>query len=428
MVFVNSKKFACESCIKGHRSSGCSHTDRPLYEIKKKGRPVSQCDKCRQLRQSRRVHSKCNCSSTEQGPSSQTETRRLVSGTKTRRFVPIAPALPNGIKDAFKSSSNSLASNPPSVRQRVDSLLNPCNCKDLWQCSCRHSDGTMASSRNGNSSSDLEILANAAAACCSTSRPLDRDPTWHGRGSPRREKHRTEHSHPPPELPPFLFSDDSPAQTPEVPDFPIMPPIKEIESLAGSGCTCGVDCNCPGCVEHRGPEHADHEHPNCGATCGTCVDNKHGIALPGFESSSTTSIIDRFFARAAALPAPPSNRKMAVGTNLDPMNVMVYPMTAIEKKERGVPFGLIEIPKLECCGGRCGCPPDNCGCGKSCDGCCSEHNHTKGSCGCGKACNGRCSEHARDNEAPNKDDMVSSTPVAGPSAPIIPIRSCCAGK
>ncbi|CAK5265469.1 unnamed protein product, partial [Mycena citricolor] len=34
---------------------------RPLFENQKKGRPVSQCEKCRELRQSRRVHSKCNC-------------------------------------------------------------------------------------------------------------------------------------------------------------------------------------------------------------------------------------------------------------------------------------------------------------------------------------------------------------------------------
>lgn len=50
-----------ESCIKGHRSSSCKHTDRPLFEIKKKGRPVSQCQKCRELRQSKRMHSKCLC-------------------------------------------------------------------------------------------------------------------------------------------------------------------------------------------------------------------------------------------------------------------------------------------------------------------------------------------------------------------------------
>jgi hypothetical protein len=77
-VLVNNKKFAwyaslssppirtltapySESCIKGHRSSACQHTSRPLYQIKNKGRPVSQCDKCRKLRQAKRVHAKCTC-------------------------------------------------------------------------------------------------------------------------------------------------------------------------------------------------------------------------------------------------------------------------------------------------------------------------------------------------------------------------------
>jgi hypothetical protein len=50
-----------ETCIKGHRSSGCKHTDRPLYEIKKKGRPVTQCEHCRELRKTKQVHVKCSC-------------------------------------------------------------------------------------------------------------------------------------------------------------------------------------------------------------------------------------------------------------------------------------------------------------------------------------------------------------------------------
>ena len=50
-----------ETCIKGHRSSACKHTDRPLFEIKKKGRPVTQCDHCRELRKTKQVHVKCLC-------------------------------------------------------------------------------------------------------------------------------------------------------------------------------------------------------------------------------------------------------------------------------------------------------------------------------------------------------------------------------
>jgi hypothetical protein len=50
-----------EACIKGHRSSSCKHTDRPLFEIKKKGRPVTQCEHCRELRKTKQVHVKCIC-------------------------------------------------------------------------------------------------------------------------------------------------------------------------------------------------------------------------------------------------------------------------------------------------------------------------------------------------------------------------------
>jgi hypothetical protein len=81
-------------------------------------------------------------------------------------------------------------------------------------------------------------------------------------------------------------------------------------------------------------------------------------------------------ARAAALPAPPSNRKMGFGVDIDPMNVMVYPSAAIDS-QRGVPFGLVSLPKLECCGGQCGCPDGSCTCMQSCNGRCSEHRADK---------------------------------------------------
>ncbi|KAF6764340.1 copper fist DNA binding domain-containing protein [Ephemerocybe angulata] len=53
------RKYACESCIKGHRASTCKHQDRPLFEVKKKGRPASQCNHCRELRKTKKVHVKC---------------------------------------------------------------------------------------------------------------------------------------------------------------------------------------------------------------------------------------------------------------------------------------------------------------------------------------------------------------------------------
>ncbi|KAL0080068.1 copper fist DNA binding domain-containing protein [Phycomyces blakesleeanus] len=61
-MIINGSKFACGTCIKGHRSSHCSHTDRPLFKIRKKGRPVSQCTYCRDLRRTKQIHVKCVCS------------------------------------------------------------------------------------------------------------------------------------------------------------------------------------------------------------------------------------------------------------------------------------------------------------------------------------------------------------------------------
>jgi hypothetical protein len=65
-----------ETCIKGHRSSACQHTERPLFEIKKKGRPVTQCEHCRELRKTKQVHVKCLCSNKQQQQQQQQEESR----------------------------------------------------------------------------------------------------------------------------------------------------------------------------------------------------------------------------------------------------------------------------------------------------------------------------------------------------------------
>ncbi|KAB5583317.1 hypothetical protein GE09DRAFT_296693 [Coniochaeta sp. 2T2.1] len=61
MPLINGEKWACEACVRGHRVSTCQHHDRELQHIKKKGRPVSQCQHCRSLRKSRSAHTRCDC-------------------------------------------------------------------------------------------------------------------------------------------------------------------------------------------------------------------------------------------------------------------------------------------------------------------------------------------------------------------------------
>ncbi|KAF5004705.1 hypothetical protein FDECE_8816 [Fusarium decemcellulare] len=60
-MIKDGEKFACETCIRGHRVAQCQHTDRPLQQVSGKGRPVSQCGHCRTLRQSHSVHTRCKC-------------------------------------------------------------------------------------------------------------------------------------------------------------------------------------------------------------------------------------------------------------------------------------------------------------------------------------------------------------------------------
>lgn len=154
-----------------------------------------------------------------------------------------------------------------------------------------------------------------------------------------------------------------------MPDFSIIPPLSTFASLAGSGCTCGLRCACPGCLEHRGLENASSSHRDCADGCGSCIDEE-SVVLSGSQRPDSTSILDRFFAHAAALPPPP--RRKGGGIYLDPVDITVYPDSAWGSEESAVAFGLVHLPKLECCGGQCGCPDSRCGCGTSCDGACSK--------------------------------------------------------
>lgn len=94
------RKFACQTCIKvhcypshlftsgelivdwdnkGHRSTKCTHSDRKLVEIKRKGRPVTQCAECRHLRKTKQMHVKCICNPKRKGT--------VMIKTRMARFV-----------------------------------------------------------------------------------------------------------------------------------------------------------------------------------------------------------------------------------------------------------------------------------------------------------------------------------------------------
>lgn len=173
---------------------------------------------------------------------------------------------------------------------------------------------------------------------------------------------------------------------------------------------------------------------DCASGCGTCVDWRGGIGLPATNQLSSpgcqsSSIINQFLACAAALPLPPVNRNRYTGVDIDPVNVVVYPAhlfsnnnndvaegsnDSTTKKRAGAfniqgreaVFGLVKVPKLDCCGGRCGCPEDGCTCRRSCDGRCGERGERRSASSTGS---------------------VSSGGQASPQAPATP-RNCCANR
>ncbi|GAA5888372.1 hypothetical protein JCM16303_004884 [Sporobolomyces ruberrimus] len=59
-MLIEGIKFSCQSCIKGHRQANCNHADRELFEVKKRGRPITACETCRSIRKENNSHKTCN--------------------------------------------------------------------------------------------------------------------------------------------------------------------------------------------------------------------------------------------------------------------------------------------------------------------------------------------------------------------------------
>ena len=280
-------------------------------------------------------------------------------------------------------------------------------------------------------------------SCCSTS-PSSRPPS----PKAKRSKHSVSHDH---VAGPALTSIPLPHTIHSASALPVFPPVAPLGtsiSFDEAGCCCGRQCACPGCVVHRGVDHAAKDVADCtDGECRTCVDHDGGITLPehvvaysqgrGYTTSSaaplpsslsasassssmhtssvsgssartsrdrrqSVSCIDAFFATAASLPAPPPGRPKV----LDPTNVLLYPLGVLsgDPETRSL-FGLVELPKLQCnCPGGCGCPEGQCGCGDGCTGCGSSH---------------------AENEEQELESASAPVPAPERSAP--KVGSCCSG-
>jgi hypothetical protein len=326
MVLVNSTKYACQSCIKGHRSSSCRHNDRPLFEVQRKGRPVSQCEPCREMREKKRVHNKCSCN----GGSSEPMPR----GPRHWKYDFDSPDLPNGLKDLGCPSSAPASSSKPSVHD----LLNPCECGDDCQCGPGSHVLMAPIVTEKQMVTGLNALAQAAAIIAAddipkpqpklvevtkskaTKRARERStsptaPPAKARRNKKISEPTQDHGH---TLSSLLDNEDAfPVPQQSMPSFPL-PSMHAVTAIAGTGCCCGFDCNCPGCTEHRGAEHAEPGHGDCASgMCATCVDNIAPLAYvsaPALDvpAPSATALGALFAKGPPAMPSLAQPREQSV--------------------------------------------------------------------------------------------------------------------
>ncbi|ORX38372.1 hypothetical protein BD324DRAFT_620604 [Kockovaella imperatae] len=488
MVLVNDKKFACATCIKGHRVSGCTHTDRPLFEVKKKGRPSTQCNHCKDKRKGAggpaggSVHVKCQCGDPippemimpgssrpiqpSQDPNDHMETRKGQPGSKA--------TLPNGLKDIHDMAAAAEAlsafqreNEMQMAHRKVANLLNPCHCKTGGLCKCCEPKrektesvpspvpSTSSGSRTPNGDRPvitdkfIEMFQSKATTGTQTSTSSRVGPTWAQLmatdGISPENKHHPAHtsSHvhktklyspytPPsghttprhaaghqvgsnshhvgwassssssvqPKIKPIadmnqflgaVFQDDGSIAT-EIPRSALgLPGIQTFDTAAEQGgvkvepaemevdapvtfptqddvvigaCTCGDECDCPGCVIHGNATTAtDSTAHCCGEHCSSTFDCADHLSFP----RGISSIGHMLSIAAANVPHPPRHRS----TDLTAHDTFVMPSSARHSDDAARQHGVVPLKRLECCNGRCQCPSGNCSCKEDCCGCCT---------------------------------------------------------
>lgn len=222
-------KLACATCIQGHRASSCKHQDGskgPLMVIKRRGRPLSQCETCRANRSRTGRHTRCVCVARPQAAASKT---------------------------AVQSKAADPAAVPSSAPLRFADLLNPCQCKTTGICTCCNTntyDTCASDARNDCSASccgPKETRA-PAAACCGPA----------GKRAPERASCCARPA-------------GNPPKRPKTDSMDLLAQAADMSRAYIPTCQCGPACQCAGCLAapSQEPTSPSDVQPDCGS-CTAC--------------------------------------------------------------------------------------------------------------------------------------------------------------
>ncbi|RNJ58336.1 hypothetical protein D7B24_004788 [Verticillium nonalfalfae] len=131
MPLINGQKMACEPCIRGHRSTKCTHAnERLMVPVRKPGRPLSTCPHppsrgcgCGSVTAAIPRKQKCNC-----GPSTPADSDVIKVESPVSEAVPTSPARSSTVSSAsYRVQKQSSKPNSrkqsfgPATLDRIDS-------------------------------------------------------------------------------------------------------------------------------------------------------------------------------------------------------------------------------------------------------------------------------------------------------------------
>nr|CAG8435305.1 12317_t:CDS:2 [Entrophospora candida] len=206
-----------EQIIERHRSTSCQHRDRPLLEIKRKGRPITQCNNCRELRKTQNLHIKCNCN----------ERKKEVTPSLSQSKSSVIITSSNDSSESPTNFDNFVSNLSSSDKLKVQSLLNPCKCLTGDKCICCRDEENEFISSTENSNRDCNTMEGSDEKSGDLSGVL-------GAGIC---------SSTPDDLVNIIYS-----------SFKSIPSANKSGSCCGSSskpiCRCGSGCKCKGCDTH----------------------------------------------------------------------------------------------------------------------------------------------------------------------------------
>ena len=154
------------------------------------------------------------------------------------------------------------------------------------------------------------------------------------------------------------------------------------EDVVIGACMCGDGCECPSCATHgnapaTGDSQPAHGSSCCGEGCKSSLDCADHLSLP----KGITSIDHLLSFAAANVPHPASRRTTDLQAHA--RDTTILPSAVHVSEDAARLHGITQLKPLECCNGRCQCPPGECSCDGECCGCCMHCNCDDGADGDG---------------------------------------------